>query len=71
MKLIDDWKKILFGSWSSRLAIASSLLGCIEFLLPLFQDAIPRGPFAAASLLLAALVPVARVIAQAELHSNE
>jgi hypothetical protein len=68
VKLIPNWRRVLFGSWSSRLAIASSLLGAIEFLLPLFQDVIPRGWFAAASLVLALAVPMARITAQASLY---
>jgi hypothetical protein len=70
MKLIANWRQVLFGSWSSRLAIAASVMGCIELLLPLFQDLIPRGPFAAASLVLAVLVPIARIVAQPALHTS-
>jgi hypothetical protein len=68
MRLLPNWQRILLGSWSSRLAIAASVLGCLELLLPLFQDAIPRGPFAIASLVLAILVPAARIVAQPALH---
>lgn len=71
MKLVSNWKRILFGSWSARLAIASSVLGCVELLLPLFQDVIPRGPFAIASLALAVLVPVARIVSQPALHGTD
>lgn len=71
MALIPNWRRILFGSWSSRLALASSLLGAIELLLPLFADVIPRGWFAAASLVLALAVPVARITAQASLHLED
>lgn len=70
MKLIDNWRQVLWGSWSSRLAIAASVLGAIELLLPLFQDVIPRGIFAAASIALAVLVPAARIVAQPALHTD-
>lgn len=69
--LIANWRKTLLHSWSSRLAIASSVLGCLELMLPLFQDAIPRGPFAAASLALAILVPIARIVSQPALHGAD
>jgi hypothetical protein len=68
--LLPNWKKLLWGSWSSRLAIAASVLGCVELLLPLFQDLVPRGPFALASITLAILVPVARIVAQPGLHPD-
>lgn len=71
MKLLPNWKKVLWGSWSSRLAIAASVAGAIELLLPLFQDFIPRGPFVGLSLILAVLGPVARIMAQPALREGE
>jgi hypothetical protein len=68
VKLLPNWKAVLWRSWSVWLGIAASLLGAIELLLPLFQDWMPRGPFAIASLVLALAVPVARITAQATLH---
>lgn len=71
MKLLPNWKKVLWGSWSSWLAIAASVAGAAELLLPLFQDFIPRGPFVGLSMILAVLVPVARIMAQPSLHEGE
>lgn len=71
MRLIPDWKKLLFGSWSARFGILASLAGAAELLLPLFQDLIPRGPFAGLSMALAVAVPVARIMAQPSLHEEE
>lgn len=71
MKLINNWRRVLFGSWSSRLGIASSLLGALEMLLPLFVDVVPRGWFAAAAMVLALAVPVARITSQAALHIED
>jgi hypothetical protein len=68
VKLLPNWKAVLWRSWSVWLGIAASVLGAIELLLPLFQEAIPRGPFAIASIALAVLVPIARIVAQPALH---
>lgn len=71
MQLISNWRKVLFGSWSSRLGFLASLLGALEVALPFFQDVIPRGWFAVATVAVTALIPVVRVIQQQELHEGE
>lgn len=70
MQLIPDWKKVLFGSWSSRFGFLATLLAAAEVLLPLFQNVIPKGPFAIATVMVTALIPVARVIQQQTLQSE-
>lgn len=64
MNLLPDWKRILRKAGSVRWALVSGFFGGLEVVLPLFQDSMPRGYFAAASMLAAVAVPVARVVAQ-------
>jgi hypothetical protein len=71
VRLVHNWRKVLFGSWSSRLGLASGALGGLEMLLPMFQDRIPRGWFAIAALVLALAVPAARIMTQAALYAEK
>ena len=50
--------------WSIRLALAAAALGAIEATLPLWQDAVPPGVFAALSSVVGVAAAVARVIKQ-------
>jgi hypothetical protein len=68
MQLIPNWQQILFGSWSSRLGFLATLLGALEVALPLFQDVIPRGVFAIATVAVTCLIPLVRVIQQQALQ---
>lgn len=70
MNLLADWKRVLRKAGSVRWAIVSGFLGGLEVILPLFQDAMPRGYFAAASMLAAIAVPVARVVVQKGLSDD-
>lgn len=70
MQLIPNWRKVIFGSWSSRLAILATVLGAVELALPALQDVIPRGPFAIATAVVTALIPVVRIIQQQALHDD-
>jgi hypothetical protein len=71
VKLIDDWKRVIVHSWSSRLAIGSAVLVGAEQLLPLVQDLVPRGVFGVASFLLMLVVPVARIVHQSNLATPD
>lgn len=70
MNLIENWQKVAKKAWSFRLAILSAALSGAEVVVPLFVDAIPRGPFAALSFLTVMGAAVARVIAQPKLHDE-
>lgn len=63
-QLLPEWKRILRRAWSIRLAALSGVLSACEAILPLFVDAMPRGTFAALSLLTITGAMVARVFAQ-------
>ena len=64
MKLHRDWKTIVRKAWSVKLLALAAVLQGVEVALPLFADAIPRGPFAALSALSVAGAFVARIVAQ-------
>lgn len=66
MSLVDDWRSVLRKAWSVRLIILAGALSGAEVVLPMFQDAIPRGVFASLSGLVTAAALFARVIAQPE-----
>ncbi len=67
MKLLADWREILRRAWSIRLMIVAGLLSGIEVALPFFADAMPRGVFAALSVLIVMAALVARLVAQKDL----
>lgn len=64
MKVASDWKLILKKAWSIRLMLLAGLLTGCEAILPLYQEAIPRGTFAVLSMLAIVGGMVARVVAQ-------
>ena len=64
MKLIDDWRTVLRKAWSVRLVLLVALLGALELVLPMFADLIPRAWYAVATVVLALVAAVARVVAQ-------
>ncbi len=67
MKLLADWRDILHRAWSIRLMIIAGLLSGIEVALPFFADALPRGVFAAISIVVVMAALVARLLAQKNL----
>lgn len=70
MTLLPDWRRILRRAWSMRLMLLAGLLSGAEAILPLFVDALPRGMFAAATLMVIPAAMVARVVAQQELRDE-
>lgn len=64
MKLLPDWQAIFKRAWSMRLMAAAALLSALEVALPMFQDLLPRGTFAAAAGVTTGLALVARLLAQ-------
>jgi len=70
-KLLPNWKQIIRGAWSSRLAILSVMLGIAEVSLPYFTGFVPPRTMAVLSMLTAALGVVARAVAQPSLHTND
>ena len=70
LALIDDWRRILRKAWSIRMAALAAFFSGAEIIVPLFQDALPRGVFAALSFVTVAGAFVARLVAQKELHGD-
>lgn len=66
MKLRADWRLIIKKAWSFRLMVVAALLSAVEIGLPLYQEDMPRGLFAALSGLAMVAAMVSRVIAQRE-----
>lgn len=64
MKLRDDWKLVVKKAWSVRLGAMAALFSGLEVVVPLFQDAMPRGRFAILSFVTVAAAMVARLVAQ-------
>lgn len=64
MSLRTDWRRILRRAWSVRLMVLAGVLTGCETLLPLYVDALPRGLFAALSVLVITGALIARVVAQ-------
>lgn len=67
MTLIEDWKTKWHKLWSIRLALLSALFGVLELVLPALQDTIPRGWFAALSIVSALWGAYARLVPQPKL----
>lgn len=71
MNLIADWRRKFPKLWSVRFALLAAVLSGVEVALPLFQDFIPRGPFAVLSLVAAVAAAVARIVAQPALTDGQ
>jgi hypothetical protein len=67
MTLYENWREILRKAWSIRLMVLAGLLSGIEVVLPFFSEDIPRGPFAALSLVAVTAAFIARLMAQKDL----
>lgn len=67
MMLVTNWKRIIKKAWSIRLMLLAGLLTGCEAVLPLYQDAIPRGTFAVLSMLAITGGLIARIVAQRNL----
>lgn len=64
LRLLPNWPTVLRRAWSIRLIIVAGLLSGCELVLPLYQDVLPRGTFAAASMIVTVTAFVARLVVQ-------
>lgn len=69
--LVDDWKRIAKKAWSFRLIVLAAGFSWAEWILPTFQDAIPRGLFALLAGITSVGAAISRVISQPRMHDGE
>jgi hypothetical protein len=69
--IIKNWRKVMRKAWSLRLMLLAAVLSGVEIVLPLFADGIPRGAFAALSIVATGGAYIARFIVQKEFHGND
>lgn len=65
-RLIPEWRRVLNKAWTVKFSLLSGVLGAAELALQIFPTSIPQGMFGAASVLVAAVIPLVRVLAQKE-----
>lgn len=70
MRLVSNWKEIIRKAWSVRLAALAAVLAALEVALPLLEDSIPHGLFAALSLVASKAAVVSRVVDQENLNET-
>lgn len=67
ISLLPEWRRILRRAWSMRFGAVAAVFSVAEVVVPLYQDAMPRGVFAAVSGLAVVGGMIARVISQKDL----
>lgn len=70
MRPLPDWQRVIRKAWSIRLMVLAGLLTGCEAVLPLYQDAIPRGTFAVLSMVAITGGMIARIVAQKDLDNG-
>lgn len=68
--LVQNWRAVLKHAWSIKLITVAGLLSGAEVLVPLLQEQVPRGIFAALAAATAAGAFIARIMAQASLRED-
>lgn len=71
MRLIEDWRHVLKHAWSIRFIVLAALLSGVEIVLPMFNDALPRGVFAVLTLLVTVAAAVARLVPQPKMKDSK
>jgi hypothetical protein len=66
MKLVRDWKNVLFCAWSVRLLLVAAVLSALEVGLPIIREyvMIPPRLFAITSMAVTFMALIARIVAQ-------
>lgn len=70
MKLIDDWKTVLWRSWAVRLSVISAVLSGAEFALPYLAPAKSSFGFALLAAAVSMGAAVSRIVAQPKLWAK-
>ena len=71
MTLIGEWRWVVRKAWSLRLAIIAGLFSGAEVILPLFVTSMPRGVFAALSVMAAIGSAAARITDQPSMERRD
>lgn len=66
-RLVSNWRDIVRHAWSLRFGAVATVFSVAEALVPLYQDAMPRGVFAVLTCLAIVGGMIARVIAQKDM----
>lgn len=64
MKLLTHWRYVARRAWSMRLMLLAGILTGCEAILPLYADALPRGLFAAITVVVILGAMLARITVQ-------
>lgn len=62
--LVQNWKSVLRRAWSIRLMLLAGILSAAEIILPLYADTMPRGLFAALTIVAVGGAFVTRLLVQ-------
>ena len=71
MRLIEDWRHVLKHAWSIRFIVLAALLSGVEIVLPMFGDTMPRGLFAALTLVVSVAAAIARLVTQQKMRGEK
>jgi len=69
-ELVPHWKRVLRHAWSIRLIVVAGVLSAAEIVIPLFEDTIPRGWFAALSAIATIGAFVSRFVVQKDMRDE-
>ncbi|KRE02611.1 hypothetical protein ASE61_15145 [Bosea sp. Root670] len=73
MEPVPNWRRVLRYAWSIKLIVLGGVLSGAEVALPLIREVVdvPRGWFAAASLIVTAGAFIARLVAQKSISGGD
>ncbi len=67
--LAPEWRRIVRRAWSFRFMLLAAVFGTLEVILPFYADSLPRGLFAALTLVAILGGLISRVIAQKDFNA--
>jgi len=70
MKLIDNWKTVLWKSWAVRISLINAALAALETYFQLFNGHIPPLVFASIQMGIGVAAGMARVVKQAAISGD-
>lgn len=63
-RLVDDWHNVILKAWSVRIAALWGAMSGLLVVWPALADKIPTGAYVAGSVVMTALIAIARVTKQ-------